>query len=154
MSELISKGAELFIKALEDIWSSEQLFQGSPNNAVWHCTQAAEKAMKGFLRCLNRDYDYGHDLSELLNAVVPHMDLQPETIKSILYLNGFTISLRYKHMSSDPTVDEAKLAIVRTKQIMQEISANPSISKFVDEARAVHSKFLKANLTSYASSEH
>jgi len=53
MNVHISKKAELFHKAVEDIWVAEQVWMVSPNNAVWHCAQAAEKTMKGFLRCLN-----------------------------------------------------------------------------------------------------
>ena len=62
MNVYISKKAELFHKAIEDVWVAEQIWKVSPNNAVWHCTQAVEKMLKGFLRCLNRDYDYGHEL--------------------------------------------------------------------------------------------
>jgi len=43
MNVHISKNAELFLKALEDIWVAEQSWFASPNNAVWHCTQATEK---------------------------------------------------------------------------------------------------------------
>ena len=59
MSVQISKKAELPYKALEDIWAAEQIWRGSPNNAVWHCTQAVEKIIKGFLRCLDKEYNYG-----------------------------------------------------------------------------------------------
>ena len=145
MNVYISKNAELFHKAFEDVWVAEQIWKVSPNNAVWHCTQAAEKVMKGLLRCLNRDYDYGHELKELLNTVEPLVKLQPETIKNILYLNGFSISLRYKHMSSDPSIDEARVTITRTKQILQEFGSFQSISFFMKEAEEVHLKILKAS---------
>jgi len=69
MSVQVSKKAELFYKALEDVWVAERTWQGSPNNAIWHCTQAVEKTMKGFLRCLNKDYDHTHELKDLLDAV-------------------------------------------------------------------------------------
>ena len=70
--------------------------------------------------------------------------MQPETIKNILYLNGFGLSLRYKHMSSDPTTDEAKVAIARTKQILQEFAGNTTVSDFVKEAEEVHTKIIKS----------
>ena len=145
MNVYISSNAELFHKAIEDLWIAQQIWKVSPNNAVWHCTQAAEKIMKGLLRCLNQDYDYGHDLNELLNAIAHHIELQDETIKNIFYLNGFGIGLRYKHMKSDPTIDEAKVAITRIKQIMQEFGKNPSISIFMKEAEEVHDKILKGS---------
>ena len=43
MNVHISKNAELFHKAFEDVWVAEQVWKVTPNNAVWHCTQAAEK---------------------------------------------------------------------------------------------------------------
>jgi len=144
MNVFISKKAELFHKAIEDVWVAEQIWKVSPNNAVWHCTQAVEKTLKGFLRCMNRDYDYSHELKELLDIVESLFSMQAETIKNILYLNGFGISLRYKHMSSDPTTDEAKVAIERTKQVMQEFARNDSVSDFIKEAEEVHAKIIKS----------
>ena len=35
MSVHISKNAELFFKALEDIWVAEQTWYGSPNKAIY-----------------------------------------------------------------------------------------------------------------------
>jgi len=54
MNVYISKKAELFHKAIEDIWVAEQIWKVSPNNAVWHCTQAAEKMLNGWYvaKCL------------------------------------------------------------------------------------------------------
>jgi len=145
MSVQISKKAELFHKAVEDVWVAEQIWKVSPNNAIWHCTQAAEKTMKGFLRCLNKDYNYSHQLKILLDNIEPLMEISEETIKNIIYLDDFDVKLRYKNMPSDPTKEEAKVAIMRTKQIMLEFSKNPTISSFMREAEEVHSKILKSN---------
>jgi hypothetical protein len=48
-------------------------------------------------------------------------------------------------MTSDPTPEEAKLAISRTAQIVDEISSHESVKQFMDEAKEVHVKMLKAN---------
>lgn len=145
MSVHISKKAELFYKALEDVWAAEQLWRGSPNIAVWHCTQAAEKTMKGFLRCSNRDYDYGHELKDLLDAVFEVTSLSPDITEYINFLNRYGMGLRYKNMSTDPTVDDARVAISRTKTIMQEFGKHPGVSDALKEAEEVHKKTLKAN---------
>ena len=144
MSVQISKEAELFYRALEDVWVAEQVWKGSPNNATWHCTQAVEKTMKGFLRCLKREYDYGHKLNELLDAVDPLISMPEEITKYILYLDRFEIALRYKNMSSDPTAEEAHTAINRTKEIMLEFGKNPKVLSYMKEAKEVHAKILKA----------
>jgi hypothetical protein len=49
-------------------------------------------------------------------------------------------------MKSDPTIDEAKVAITRAKQIMQEFGNFQSVSSFIKEAEEVHLKILKAIL--------
>ena len=143
MSVHISKNAELFFKALEDVWVADQIWQGSPNNAMWHCTQAAEKTMKGFLRCLNKEYDYGHELSSLLDAVMTDFIVTEESEKYIMYLNDFETKLRYKNLSSDPSPEDAKIAISRIKQIMKEFNKNPKVSTFMDEVREVYEKIIR-----------
>jgi HEPN domain-containing protein len=144
MNVQINKNAVLFLKALEDVWVAEQIWKGSPNNAAWHCTQAVEKTLKGFLQCLNRDFDHGHELTDLLDCVERVTDLPPEIAKHILYIDRFGVALRYKSMSSDPTTDEAHMAINRTKEIMQEFGNNPKVSNYMKEAIEVHAKLLKA----------
>ena len=149
MSVHISKNAELFYKALEDVWAAERIWFGSPNIAVWNCTQATEKTMKGYLRCLNRDYDFGHELKPLLDEVMSTFQVSEVSEEYIMYLNRYGVNLRYKSMTNDPSPEDARLAINRTKHIMQEFNANPKISQFMDEAREVHTKILKANLEKY-----
>ena len=146
MNVFISKKAELFYKALDDIWSAEQLWRGSPNNAMWHCLQAAEKIMKGFLYCFNRDFDFSHELKDLLDAVFDIVSITSDTTDYINYLNRFGSGLRYKNMSTDPTADDAKVAISRTKHIMQEFRNHPAVTVYVNEAEEVHTKILKASI--------
>jgi len=145
MNVYTSKNAELFFKAIEDIWAAERTVVGSPNIAVWHCTQAVEKTMKGYLRCLNMEYDLGHELKYLLEAVETTFDITEDCTDNILHLSVYSSNLRYKNMSNDPSPEDAKIAISRTKQIMQEFNKNPKIAQFMDEAREVHAKILKAN---------
>jgi len=145
MSVHISKNAELFFKALGDVWVAEQTWYGNPNIAAWICAQAAEKTMKGFLRCLNMDYDHGHKLVTLLEDVESVFSVTAETKKYVMYLEDYDLGLRYKNMPNDPTPEDAKIAIARAKYIIGEFGANPKISQFMDEAREVFTKMLKAN---------
>jgi len=145
MSVHTSKNAELFLKALEDVWVAEQTWHGSPNNAVWHCHQAVEITMKGFLRCIGEEYDYGHDLNELAEVIRPHYMLSEDNDKNILFIEHYNVRLRYKNMPNDPSAEDARIAISRTKQILREYNDNPKIARFMDEAKEVHLKILKAN---------
>ena len=143
MNVQISKKAELFFKALEDIWSAEQLQRGCANNAVWHCTQAAEKILKGVLFCYGKAFENDHEFSSLLIAVEEVITLPQEITIYINYFNRFGSGLRYKNMANDPTVDDARTAISRAKQIMQEFTKYPKTSEFIEEAEEVHIKMLK-----------
>jgi len=149
MSVHISKNAELFYISLGDIWAAEQTWHGNPNIAAWMCAQAAEKLMKGFLRCLNKDYDHGHKLTILLEEIESEYNMTPETKKYIIYLDDYNLSLRYKNMPNDPTPEDAKIAISRVKHIMEEFKANPRISHFLDEAMEVHNKVIRASKEKY-----
>jgi HEPN domain-containing protein len=153
MNVHISKNAELFFKALEDVWVAEQTWYGSPNNAVWHCTQAVEKTMKGFLRCLNVDYDHGHELDPLLEIVLTIFEVPMVVTQHILYFDAFGTALRYKNMSNDPSPEDAKIAITRAKQIMQEFNNCPKASQFMDEAKEVHKKMLRASYEKLSDAE-
>ena len=144
MSVQLRKKAELFHKAFEDIWIAEFAWRISPNNAVWHCTQAAEKIMKGYLRCYNREYGYDHNLKDLLDAVNDLVNLPDDINGYIIDLNRYLGRLRYRHMQSDPTPEDAKVAISRTRQIMEEFSKIPDIYEYVAEAKEVHEKILKS----------
>ena len=150
MSAHISKNAELFFRALGDIWVAEQTWYGNPNIAAWICAQAAEKTMKGLLRCFNIDYDYGHKLITLLEEVEAVYNVTAETKKFIMYLDDYDLRLRYKDMPNDPTPEDAKIAISRAKHIMEEFGANPKISKFLEEAKEVHDKVIRASNEKYS----
>ena len=77
------------------------------------------------------------------------MVLSDECKANVLNINIYKSGLRYKNMSNDPSPEDAKIVILRTKQIMQEFNANPKISQFMDEAKEVHTKILKANQEKY-----
>jgi HEPN domain-containing protein len=146
----IDNKSVLFFKAYEDVWAAERVFVGSPNIAVWHCTQAVEKTLKGFLQCFHIPYDSSHELEPLLEDVVSAMVMSDECKANVLNINIYKSGLRYKNMSSDPSPEDAKAIISRTNQIMQELNMNPKISQFMDEAREVHKKILKANIEKYS----
>jgi HEPN domain-containing protein len=149
MNVNIDNKSVLFFKAYEDIWAAERTVVGSPNIAVWHCAQAVEKILKGFLHCCNLLYDSSHELEPLLEDVISVTALSDECKANVLNLSIYKSGLRYKNMTNDPSPEDAKIVISRTKIIMQEFSENPRISQFIDEAREVHTKTLRLNLEKY-----
>ena len=98
------------------------------------------------------DYDHIHELRFLLAEVESVFTVTEECNEYILYLDTFGNKLRYRNMTTDPSPEDARLAIMRTNQIISEFNANPKVSQFMDEAREVHTKILKANTEKYSES--
>ena len=139
----IDKNSVLFYKAMEDIWCAEQTYKGSPNNAVWSCCQAAEKAMKGFLQCCDIESDSVHELNIILEAVEREHTLPEDVITSIYNLARYDQRLRYKNLRADPTPEDAKATIEDAKLILSEFACHPKCAEFVGEAKEVHAKMLR-----------
>jgi len=146
----ISNKAVLFLRALWDIWAAERTWFGDPNIAVWQCVLAAEKTIKGFLDCNTVYYENVHELPELLENVETVYKPTEECEKSVIFLSRYKSGLRYKNMKDDPTPEDARLAISHAKRIIEEFSNNPKASQYMNEAREVHNKVLKANSTKYS----
>jgi len=146
----INKEAVLFLRAYWDVWTAERIWFGDPNNAVWQCVLAAEKTLKGFLDCSNVYYGNVHELTELLENVESVYRPTENCEASIVFLSRYKSGLRYKNMRSDPTTEDARLAISHAKEIMKEFNSNQKVAQFMDEAREVHMKILKTNYEKYA----
>lgn len=138
----LSKNAELFYKALEDLWCAEKTYTGSPNNATWSCCQAVEKTMKGLLNCYGLNDENTHDLNDLLEGIEKKHDLSEEAVRNIQSLAMYTQRLRYKNMKSDPTSEDAAINIKRTRQVMDEFADIGKCALEFQEAKEVHSKVL------------
>jgi len=146
----ISKNAVLFYKALQDVWCAEQTYTGSPNNAVWSCCQAVEKAMKGLLQCYGIDSGGTHDLGILLEGLKNETTISQETANNIQRLVRYDQRLRYKNLKSDPSIEDAKGVILIANEVISEISNDPACSAFFNEAKEVYDKLLKENASTHS----
>ena len=62
-------------KAQHDLASARVLAASSPpllDTAIYHCQQAAEKAVKGFLVFHDQEFERVHDIEVLIQAAVPY----------------------------------------------------------------------------------
>jgi hypothetical protein len=69
--ELIAETRAWFSKAFNDLRAAEALVATSPplfDEAAFHCQQAAEKALKGFLTWNGRTFRKTHNLEEIVIA--------------------------------------------------------------------------------------
>jgi HEPN domain-containing protein len=146
----INNQAVLFLRALWDIWTAERTWYGDPNIAVWQCVLAVEKSIKGFLVCNNVYFENVHELPELLENAETIYRPTEECETSVIFLSRYKSGLRYRNMKDDPTPEDAKLAISHAKIVLHEVSAFPNVKQYMEEAREVYNKVLKANTAKYS----
>lgn len=100
-------------KALHDIESAHVLAENRGayyDTAVFHCQQAAEKSLKGFLVFHDIEFDKTHDISSLIDLVTP---IKPEFTKwatEAESLTVYAIAGRYPDEDINPTQEDYVLA--------------------------------------------
>lgn len=112
------------IKAQRDLLVAEQLFaheQPLLDAIAYHCQQAGEKALKGFLFWHDTPFRKTHDLVVLLVQCValdPTLSLLEETAN---FLTPLGVEFRYPSDILEPPLEEAQAAFERAKVLLAEI---------------------------------
>lgn len=106
-------------KADHDRAGAEAALQHTPpvtDIAAFHCQQAVEKMLKGFLLHLEQPFERTHDLVELL-AVCENHDAAFEIFRdSVGTLTPYAVRFRYPG-PADPTLEEAQSAFATVKAV-------------------------------------
>ena len=108
-------------KSRRDLASAVRLLDGDPpfpDTALYHCQQAAEKALKGFLAAHARPLRRMHDLMVLLDecsAIEPSFNLLAEAAAT---LTPYGTIFRYPGSMSEPTPGEARDGVELTRQVV------------------------------------
>ncbi len=93
----------------------------------FHAQQCAEKYLKALLIAYKIEFKKKHDLTYLLNLILPH-DSSLELIRIELdSLNDYAIDIRYP--GDFATADEAKLSLRHMKVVRKFISEKLGIAK-------------------------
>ena len=88
--------------------------------AAYHCQQASEKLLKGFLVRANRDFGKTHNLGRLADAVVtafPHIDKLVEPLRD---WTQWSVAYRYPGVEQDepePSLDGLYTALDAIEQV-------------------------------------
>lgn len=112
---------EWFEIAQTDLDSAEFLLQMHPLPAeivCFHCQQAAEKFLKGFLALQNEKIQRTHDLMVLLRNCSQHDAGFDSLENECLTLTDYSVAIRYPS-PIDITDDDAKKAINHAKRIQE-----------------------------------
>ena len=81
------------LAAANDLWGNRKQYR----NVAYHCQQAAEKALKGYLAHNNVKFDRTHDLTILISecALLDKSFNSSRLINHCVNLNPFSVNIRY-----------------------------------------------------------
>jgi HEPN domain-containing protein len=109
------------IKSQHDLGSAERLMEGDEpylDTAVYHCQQAAEKAIKAYLIYRDVVFEKTHNLVVLLFACIPFEPRLNQWKEVAETLSPYAAEFRYPRETMEPTKEEAQEAIIMTKEIV------------------------------------
>ena len=81
--------------------------------------QSAEKAIKGLLIHLQRDFPYIHDLGELLDQVEKAGQDVPGRIKQVVDLTDYAVATRYPGAIEPVTEEEYEEALAIAEEVVR-----------------------------------
>lgn len=106
-------------KAEEDFVAAERLARIRKarvwNVVCFHCQQCVEKYLKAYLQEKGRDIPKTHNLSLLLDLLLPQEPLWEALRHSLNLLNGFAVEFRYPGESA--TLKDARSALALCKKL-------------------------------------
>jgi HEPN domain-containing protein len=108
-----------FRKVAVDLRSAEAALAADPpvlEDLVFHCQQAAEKAMKGFLTWHQRDFGKTHDLRELGRACAQVDEVLGPLMERAMPLTRYAWRFRYPGDPEEPSDEEARQALAVARE--------------------------------------
>ncbi len=122
--EKVAETQAWFHRMAEDLRAAEVDLAAAPPllaDALFHCQQAVEKALKGFLTWHDRPFRKVHDLRELgADAIAVDGSLEP-LIRRSVPLSPFATAIRYPYTFGEPTEEETRGAISLAREVCQAI---------------------------------
>jgi HEPN domain-containing protein len=111
-------------KAGDDLGVAERLIsdEGVFANAVaFHCQQAAEKFIKGFLSWSEIDFPKTHDLTELLTLAGQANKQLAADLRAVKVLTPYGVDLRYPGDRPNVSLAQAKEAVELARLVRDKI---------------------------------
>ena len=111
-----------FTKAARDLRAAEVLLAANPpllGEVVFHCQQAAEKAMKGFLSWHDIPFGKTHDLAVIGGLCAANDQSLEPLCRRAERLSVFAWAFRYPGDPEEPARDEAESALGLAREIFE-----------------------------------
>lgn len=122
--ELIAETAEWLLKAANDLRAADLLQKADPplfDDVVFHCQQAAEKALKAFLTWHQQIFRKTHSLEEVGEQCLGIDPTLKDIVDRVVPLTEYAWKFRYPGQVGSPTVEEAAEAITAAREAYQAI---------------------------------
>ena len=113
-------------KAREDLQAAKRLLKPPrrlSNSAVFHCQQAAEKALKGFLSWHDIPFRKTHNLLEIGGACVDFVPSLKELVDRAGPLTEYAWKYRYPGEVNSASTSEGKQALALAEEIYKAIGS-------------------------------
>jgi len=120
MDKKLEYAKQWFDKAKSDLLNADNNLAADkvPYDTVcFHCQQAAEKLLKGFLVAHSCEYPITHNLFVILDKVVEYDAFAESLRETLALLNPYAVEIRYPGDELTLTVDNA----VEARQAAQEV---------------------------------
>jgi HEPN domain-containing protein len=109
------------IKSQRDLGSACRLLEGDEpfrDTALYHCQQAAEKALKAFLAWHEVEFPRTHDLTELVALCVTLEPAFESRRDPAAELTPYAVQYRYPGELLDPEEGEAEKAVEQARDLV------------------------------------
>ena len=113
-----------FRKAATDLRGAEADSSATPpilEDLVFHCQQAAEKAIKGFLTAHQQPFGKTHDLRELGKARMRIDSALAPLMERAMPLTWYAWKFRYPGTPEEPTSQEAREALALAREVVESL---------------------------------
>lgn len=111
-------------KAQRDLSAAQKLANDLPDIAIYHCQQAAEKALKGFLILHDQDPGNTHNINTLVRLASAFKPELTNILKEAGYLSQYNQTYRYPTEASEdfnPSPGELKKSFKLASDVVKTI---------------------------------
>jgi len=111
-------------KAQRDLSAAQKLAQELPDIAIYHCQQAEEKALKGFLILHDQDSGDTHNINTLVKLASAFKPEFVTVLKEAGYLSQYNQTYRYPMEATEdfnPTPGELKKAYKLASEVYKNV---------------------------------
>lgn len=109
-------------KAQHDLTSAHVLAASAPpllDTAIYHCQQAAEKAVKGYLVFCDQEFERVHDIEVLIRSAMPYAGEFAEWIDVGIQLTPYARIYRYPEYATEPSAEQFNQAMSAAEGLYQ-----------------------------------